>query len=415
MFVAVTAAYLASCFYSFDIINVLERARTDRAQILALDSYAYKIHVSQRLRTPDEVQVALEGSRFTVYKKWPQWVRRDGGTVKVDLYDGRRVEIGSSTLRLFTPERPDPYVITIGNKITPTLEGPAPDWMRISGTTIDARPTLYERVRITRTRVEIQKYFIGWENFLFDFNSPLNGKSWGELWSFVASEPRADADMPNWQFAFSEVWNNEEWQHGSVWYALLQTVVMALVGTIIAALVGLPLAFVAAYNINPVAPVRFITRRLFDILRGIDTLIWSLIFIRAFGLGPLSGIFAIAFTDTGTLGKLFSEAIEGADRKQSEGVKATGAGEVQSIRFGIFPQIFPVFVSQSLYYLESNTRSATIIGALGAGGIGLKLIETLQTTTDWENTMYIILLIILVIVAMDTLSSALRRRLIDGS
>jgi ABC-type proline/glycine betaine transport system permease subunit len=157
-----------------------------------------------------------------------------------------------------------------------------------------------------------------------------------------------------------------------------------------------------------------LVRRVFDVLRGIDMLIWSLIFIRAFGLGPLTGALAIAFTDTGSLGKLFSEALENVDDKQIEGVHATGASQMQRYRFGVIPQILPVFLSQGLYFLESNVRSATIIGALGAGGIGLMLVETMRTSRDWENTLYIIILTILVVFAMDAMSGWLRRRLIHG-
>jgi phosphonate transport system permease protein len=177
----------------------------------------------------------------------------------------------------------------------------------------------------------------------------------------------------------------------------------------------LPLAVVAASNFTPSLILRFLVRRLFDFLRGIDMLIWSLIFIRSFGLGPLTGALAIAFTDTGTLGKLFSEALEGVDKQQMEGVRATGANRWQFYRFGVIPQIIPVFLSQCLYYLESNVRSATIIGALGAGGIGLMLVETMNTQQDWENTLYLIVLTICLVMAMDKLSGMLRRRLIHGS
>ena len=97
-----------------------------------------------------------------------------------------------------------------------------------------------------------------------------------------------------------------------------------------------------------------------------------------------------------------------------EGVQSTGASRLQRYRFGVIPQILPIFVSQGLYYLESNTRSATVIGALGAGGIGLLLVETMRTARDWENTLYIIVLTILVVMAMDSFSSWLRRRLIQG-
>ncbi|MEM0943237.1 MAG: ABC transporter permease subunit, partial [Pseudomonadota bacterium] len=122
----------------------------------------------------------------------------------------------------------------------------------------------------------------------------------------------------------------------------------------------------------------------------------------------------IAFTDTGTLGKLMSEAIENADNKQREGIQSTGASKIQQHRFGILPQILPVFISQSLYYLESNTRSAVIIGAMGAGGIGLQFLGALQTGNDFENVAYMALLVLITVSAMDALSSRLRSVLIGG-
>ncbi|HKK31794.1 MAG TPA: ABC transporter permease subunit, partial [Alphaproteobacteria bacterium] len=107
-------------------------------------------------------------------------------------------------------------------------------------------------------------------------------------------------------------------------------------------------------------------------------------------------------------------ALENIDDRQVEGVASTGASKVQLYRFGVIPQILPVFLSQGLYYLESNTRSATVIGALGAGGIGLLLVETLRTSRDWENTLYIIILTVILVMIMDNLSGWLRRRLIEG-
>ena len=141
-------------------------------------------------------------------------------------------------------------------------------------------------------------------------------------------------------------------------------------------------------------------------------LIWSLIFLRAFGPGVFTGIFAIAFTDTGTLGKLMSEAVENADKKQTEGIASTGASRSRQHRFGVLPQILPVFISTSLFTLESNTRSAIIIGAMGAGGIGLQFLGALQTGTDFENVAYMAIVVLVTVIGMDMMSSAIRTRLI---
>ncbi len=154
---------------------------------------------------------------------------------------------------------------------------------------------------------------------------------------------------------------------------------------------------------------------MFDFVRGVDALIFTIILSRAFGPGPLTGALAILLTDTGSFGKLFSEALENVDAKPIEGIRSTGAGALQRYRFGVIPQVMPVLLSQMLYFLESNTRSATIIGAITGGGIGLMLTQAIQTTQDWEKVAYYILLIVVLVIAMDGLSGWLRRRLIRGS
>ncbi len=169
-----------------------------------------------------------------------------------------------------------------------------------------------------------------------------------------------------------------------------------------------PLAFVAARNITPNRFANQLFKRFFDFLRSVDMLIWALFFTRAFGPGPLAGISAIFFTDTGTFGKLYSEALENIDDKQREGIRSVGAAPSLVQRYGVVPQVLPVFLSQSLYFWESNTRSATIIGAVGAGGIGLKLWEAMRTNSDWENVAYMVLLILVVVFIFDNISNALR-------
>ena len=190
-----------------------------------------------------------------------------------------------------------------------------------------------------------------------------------------------------------------------------------LLGTIVFLMaIGMPvaLAFLAAKNFTPVMTLRFGMRRVFDFLRGVDGLIWTIVLSRAFGPGPLTGALAILVTDSGSFGKMFSEALENVDHKQIEGVQSTGAKAVQRYRFGVIPQITPVLLSQVLYYLESNTRSATIIGAITGGGIGLLLTQAMITQKDWEEVSYYIVLIVLMVMLMDWLSGWLRRRLIRG-
>src|SRR5262249_35980469 len=158
-------------------------------------------------------------------------------------------------------------------------------------------------------------------------------------------------------------------------HALAETVAIAFLGTLTAAVFAFPVGFLAAKNVVPNIFVHFGVRRVLDTIRGIDVLIWALIFINVVGLGPFAGVLAIAMSDFGTYGKLFSEAIETADQKPVEGVLAAGGSRLHTVRFALAPGIFPVIASQVLYYFESNTRSATIIGIVGAGGIGMHVAE----------------------------------------
>ena len=194
---------------------------------------------------------------------------------------------------------------------------------------------------------------------------------------------------------------------------LVETLSMAFLGTICAAILALPFGFLAAGNIvkNPV--IHSLARRFLDIIRGIDTLIWALIWIGVVGLGPFAGVLAIITSDFGAFGKLFSETIEAADEKPVEGVISTGGSRMEAIRFGIVPQILPVIISQLLYYFESNTRSATIIGIVGAGGIGLYLTETIRTL-EWKQTSLIIILVLITVAIIDVISGKLRTALIGA-
>lgn len=196
--------------------------------------------------------------------------------------------------------------------------------------------------------------------------------------------------------------------------ALGETLAIAFLGTAIAAVLALPVAMLAAKNVVANAIVHFLARRSLDTIRGIDALIWALIFINVVGLGPFAGILAIAMSDIGSFGKLFSEAIEGADRKPVEGVISTGGSRIEAFRFGIFPQVLPVIASQILYYFESNTRSATIIGIVGAGGIGLYLANEIQQA-EWQKVSFIILLILITVAIIDFISSKLRFAIIGRS
>jgi phosphonate transport system permease protein len=239
--------------------------------------------------------------------------------------------------------------------------------------------------------------YLGYLHWLFDFGKIFSGLD--RLWVIVGL-------MVNWaQFA--------RWDHLEIAKSMLETVAMAFLGTLLASIAALPLGFMGARGVIPSRVFRFITRRVFDVFRGLDQLIWALVFVRAMGLGPVAGILAIFVSDAGVLAKLYSEAIENAERGQIEGVCSTGAAELLRLRFGILPQVLPVMLSQALYQLESNSREATILGLVGAGGIGLRLSERIQINA-WDQVAYIIVLILITVAAIDILSRRVRTRFIVG-
>ena len=189
--------------------------------------------------------------------------------------------------------------------------------------------------------------------------------------------------------------------------AMGETLSIALLGTTLAAVFALPVSLLAARNIIPSPWLRFPVRRFLDTIRGVDTLIWALVWINVVGLGPFAGVLAIAVSDFGAFGKLFSEAFEAADKKQVEGIRASGGSPLHEIRFGLLPQVLPVIAGQVLYFIESNTRSATIIGIVGAGGIGLQLAEQIRVL-EWQKVSFLILMILVAVAAIDFISSRLR-------
>jgi len=200
---------------------------------------------------------------------------------------------------------------------------------------------------------------------------------------------------------------------GEIARGLGETLSIAFLGTILGAMVALPLSFLGAGNINRLPLLRFGIRRGFDVIRSFETLILALIFIRAFGLGPLAGVLAIAVGEIGVLAKLYAEAIENISKKPVEGVTAAGGSRPQSIRFGVLPQVVPVLLSITLYNFESNVRSGTILGIVGAGGIGFLLSDRIKAFR-WDEAWSIIILIIVMVFIVDWISGKLREHLIRG-
>lgn len=208
-------------------------------------------------------------------------------------------------------------------------------------------------------------------------------------------------------------WNNFlSWNFNSILIGIVQTLAMAFLGTLAASIISIPLGLMASRQVIRISFPRFIIRRFLDFIRGVDILIWALIFVRAFGLGPLSGVLAIFVADTGTLSKLYSEAADNCDNKQIEGLTSSGANKLSTLRFGLIPQVMPIFISQSLYFFESNSRSAVILGIVGAGGIGLQLSERMKAQY-WDQAFFIIIIILIMVAAIDRLSRFLREKIIN--
>ena len=193
-------------------------------------------------------------------------------------------------------------------------------------------------------------------------------------------------------------------------HALAETLAISLLGTLLAAIFAFPMGLIAARNVVGNLVIHLAARRLLDVIRSIDVLIWALVWIGVVGLGPFAGVLAIACSDFGALGKLFSETVETNGQRAREGVRAAGGGWLAEIRFGLLPPVLPVIAGQVLYYFESNVRSATIIGIVGAGGIGLHLYEAIRTL-EWREVSFLVLMVLVTVALMDWVSSRLRAAL----
>ena len=191
--------------------------------------------------------------------------------------------------------------------------------------------------------------------------------------------------------------------------AMWLTIQIALWGTLIAIVLAIPLGLAAARNVSP-PWIQQPVRRLIDLLRAVPDLVVGSLFIVAVGLGPLAGVLALALNTGGVLGKLFSEAVETIDARPVEGVRATGASDLQQIVWGVIPQVAPLWTSFALYRFESNARSATVLGLIGAGGIGQVLFESLGAF-KYSQTATIVLVIVVAVSLIDLLSQAMRSRL----
>ena len=200
-------------------------------------------------------------------------------------------------------------------------------------------------------------------------------------------------DFSDWRFYLADI---------------VETVAMGIWGTLLAAILAAPLAVLGSENLCPqiiVQPVR----RLMDTMRAINEVVFALIFVVAVGLGPFAGVLALFVHTTGTLGKLFSEAIENIEVGPIEGVRASGASKFQEILFGVLPQVMPLWISFTLYRFEANVRSASVLGIVGAGGIGVSLYQSFRSF-KYPKVCAILLILIVAVTLLDMLSAKLRRR-----
>lgn len=202
-------------------------------------------------------------------------------------------------------------------------------------------------------------------------------------------------DFTDWRLFVAQMW---------------LTVQIALWGTFLAVFLAVPMGLAAARNIAPVwvvQPVRWIM----NMLRSIPDLVMALLFIVAVGLGPLAGVLAITLNTAGVLAKLFSEAVESIDKGPVEGVRATGASGLHEIVWGVIPQVAPLWTSFALYRFESNSRSATVLGLIGAGGIGQVLFDRMNGF-DFNAVSAIVIIVVVAVTLIDMLSQAMRKRLL---
>jgi phosphonate transport system permease protein len=186
-----------------------------------------------------------------------------------------------------------------------------------------------------------------------------------------------------------------------------ETLGMAFLGTLFASIIAFPLAFLGASNVVSNPFLHFLTRRFFDVFRGIPAIIWALLFVASLGLGPMAGVLALMMSDFAALAKMGAEAIENADRKPVEGVASTGATKLQILRFALLPQVLPIQLSQSLYFFESNVRSAAVLGIVGAGGIGYYLSD-LSRNNHWDMVAFILIIFLILVALIDMISKRLR-------
>ncbi|MFK7919440.1 MAG: phosphonate ABC transporter, permease protein PhnE [Ilumatobacter sp.] len=237
------------------------------------------------------------------------------------------------------------------------------------------------------------------------------------LWSVLRIDAKwsrlLDAPADMWTLGRLMFTNMEASKFTELIGKMWESIAIAWLGTMIAAIFAVPLSFLAAENLVG-RPIAWVTRQVFNILRAIPEIILALAFIPIFGLRPMAGVLAIGVGSIGTLGKLFYEIIEGINKGPIEAADAVGASRLQRLRWGVLPQVTPEITSFLLYRFEVNIRASAVLGLVGAGGIGSALSQALQFK-DYGTAGLGLIIVVLGTIAVDTISGAVRRRIVSGS
>jgi phosphonate transport system permease protein len=223
--------------------------------------------------------------------------------------------------------------------------------------------------------------------------------------------PRLWRGLPKFAHWAAQAWPPNLAELDVLLFRAAQTVAMATIGTTLAVIVAAPLCLMAARNVTPESLLYYPARWLLNFLRGIDSFVFALLFVAAVGLGPFAGVLGVALHSAGSVAKLWSEAIETIEPGPLEAVAMTGAGRLKIVFYALLPDVLPALLSTTLYIWEFNIRSSTVLGLVGAGGIGQDLKNAVDLL-DFPSVATIILIILGMVTAVDQLSAWLRRRLI---
>lgn len=233
-------------------------------------------------------------------------------------------------------------------------------------------------------------------------------------WSWTPAEMfRVSALFTDWQnmAEFGSAFLHPNFHHWDQYLAdMVVTIQIAIWGTALAVVFGIPFSILCSANVCPAWVVQPV-RRLMDSCRAINEIVFALLFVVAVGLGPFAGVMALFVHNLGVFAKLFSEAVEAVDPRPVEGIHVTGAVRVQEVTFGVIPQVLPLWSSFTLYRLETNVRSATTLGIVGAGGIGQTLYESIRSF-QYSDTAAQIIVVVATVIALDLVSARIRKALV---